>query len=235
MCAQKSCCEWLFSIFRRDSNQNRRGDSFQPPLTNNLNPHRENNDASANENNFLNNHGNQELPVSDNNTIYINLPIIKTNFELNDIVSHIIPDKSKDIKYNCPICLKFYNHILVLSCCKNYLCLPCLNNYIDTSKKYLSKIKCMICNCSNQLSLEDVDPKSQVIKLNNQIKNYSDSIYASIKKTAGREKELKLDNVTLKGPSFKGKNLLKIKFITKKELNTILSIMDCISILIRIS
>ena len=162
MCAQKSCCDWFFAIFRKYSSENPGNqESFQPPLTNNQNKPREHNDASANENNYLN-QPHQNEPPPQNNTIYLALPIIKTDFRSEEIHSHVIPDKLKEIKYNCPICLKFFNHILVLTCCKNYLCLFCLNNYIETSQKYMSKLKCLICNFSEQLCLEDVDPKSQV-------------------------------------------------------------------------
>ena len=92
----------------------------------------------------------------------LNLFEINTKYNFEDILSHIIPDKYREIRYNCPICLKFYNHILILSCCKNYICLPCTNDYTDASKKYLSKVKCPICNNSEKINLEDVDPGNQV-------------------------------------------------------------------------
>jgi hypothetical protein len=29
-------------------------------------------------------------------------------------------------KYCCPVCLRYFNHILVSSCCKNYICRLCI-------------------------------------------------------------------------------------------------------------
>jgi len=43
-------------------------------------------------------------------------------------------------------------------------------------------MKCPICNYSDNLALEDVNPSQQ-------LKFYSDSIYASIKKTTNKEKD----------------------------------------------
>ena len=32
----------------------------------------------------------------------------------------------KVFKYNCPICLRYFNHILVSNCCNNYICRHCI-------------------------------------------------------------------------------------------------------------
>lgn len=160
MSASKGCCEWLLNLFGRtphslSDNMN----SVQPPHNSNLNfPH-----DYTRATNVMNNpeHLNNHISGNENSNLNL-LPIINSKVKLEDITSSITPDKLKGIMYNCPICLKFYNHILVLSCCKNYLCFFCINSYIDTTRKYSTELKCLICNHLGSLILEDVDPKSQV-------------------------------------------------------------------------
>jgi hypothetical protein len=49
--------------------------------------------------------------------------------------------KNINLKYNCPICFRYFNRnlylsykgILKTSCCKNYVCLHCTN---DMNKSY---------------------------------------------------------------------------------------------------
>jgi hypothetical protein len=161
--AKKSCCEWFLSIFRKSPDDGSGNDrrSPEPPRENSSSPH--GNVVAVNNNVNVNNYINRlSLEPIQSKDQYINLPTINTKFKEEDILSHIIPDKYRQIRYNCPICLKFFNHILVLSCCKNYLCLLCVNYYVDTNKKYSSKMKCPICNFSDKLVLEDVDPSQQV-------------------------------------------------------------------------
>ena len=158
MTSRINCCDWFVSFFRRKTSKNKEINpiSINPGPTENLN-----NRVDDNSRNFVNQLIYQSIQ-NENKNINLNFPIIKTNFNNDDLISLNTPDKDKDIRYNCPICLKFYNHIFVLSCCKNYLCLRCTNNYTETSKKYKSQVKCPICNYSDQLFLEDVNPYIQV-------------------------------------------------------------------------
>lgn len=39
-----------------------------------------------------------------------------------------LPEESearRKFKYYCPVCLRYFTHILVSKCCQNYLCLLC--------------------------------------------------------------------------------------------------------------
>lgn len=36
-------------------------------------------------------------------------------------------EERKVFKYYCPICLRYFNHILISSCCNNYICRHCIS------------------------------------------------------------------------------------------------------------
>ena len=38
-------------------------------------------------------------------------------------------------KYYCPICLRYFNHMLISSCCDNYICRLCVGWQAKKSKK----------------------------------------------------------------------------------------------------
>jgi hypothetical protein len=49
-------------------------------------------------------------------------------------------------KYCCPICLRYFNKILISSCCKNYICRFCIGDMAKKSKKDKNfTIKCSHC------------------------------------------------------------------------------------------
>lgn len=50
-------------------------------------------------------------------------------------------EERKVYKYNCPICLRYFNHILVSTCCNNYICRYCIG---CQAKKALSDDKYVI-------------------------------------------------------------------------------------------
>ena len=152
MSENTGCCYWLLRCFKGNSQENTDRPKIADKELNNQNepvaiPIQENGQNS----------------IVDKNVNQANLPMICTKFKLDNIISNITPDKIRDIKYNCPICLKFYNHILALQCCKNYICLSCITEHIDTSNKYSKQIKCPICTYGEKLYLEDVDPNAKVI------------------------------------------------------------------------
>jgi len=167
---QKGCCDWLFRCFKPNPETQEKvnipkDDSPQKQKTNTVEqPSPENNQASNNDN-IVNNppdHVNNNTNNVQNQEIELNLPSIHTKFNIDSIDCNVCPDKFKEIRYNCPICFKFYNHILITQCCKNYICLRCINDYIETAKKYCSTLRCPLCNFSGKIRLDDVDPTSKV-------------------------------------------------------------------------
>lgn len=66
---------------------------------------------------------------------------IQTKFKKEEIlISATMPDKAKkDVyKYLCPICFRYFSHILEFGCCSNYICFFCvgdLNDYWGKKQK----------------------------------------------------------------------------------------------------
>ena len=88
---------------------------------------------------------------------------IESAFPISTIVhSDKAKVDAKELKYNCPICMDYFSTILTLSCCGNYLCRLCAENYISTTIKYMTKIRCPLCNADENIILSDVDPKKKV-------------------------------------------------------------------------
>lgn len=98
---------------------------------------------------------------------------ISTNFSKKEIeyVDEFPADdaaKRLKYKYNCPICLRFFNTILVSTCCQNYLCRLCIGEFAKKAKKdptYL--IKCPQCQ-KDDFRLNDVN-------LHATVKHYTDT------------------------------------------------------------
>jgi hypothetical protein len=87
-------------------------------------------------------------------------------FALSNIIhSYNQLESTQKLLYNCPICLDFFNTILVSSCCGNYICRFCAENYISTVIKYMNVIRCPLCNADSNIELKDVDPTLPVIVL----------------------------------------------------------------------
>jgi hypothetical protein len=64
-----------------------------------------------------------------------NLVRITTDFQKNDVQAidqypfDDTPEAEelrKTYKFYCPICLRYFNHILVSDCCRNYICRLCI-------------------------------------------------------------------------------------------------------------
>ena len=71
-------------------------------------------------------------------------------------------EEQKIYKYCCPICLRYFNQMLVSSCCENYVCRFCIG---DMAKK-AKKDRKFIIRCSHCLVIEfklhDVKPEDKV-------------------------------------------------------------------------
>jgi hypothetical protein len=119
---------------------------------------------------------------------------IQTKIKRDKIIS--APDFSKELnnKYSCPICLNYFNHILKLSCCKNYICHLCSEDYLDTCIKYDFSVNCPFCGVRDKnIFLEDVLEGDK-------LKVYSDADIIELRKTiSGRfSRILNLEDIELK-------------------------------------
>lgn len=65
-------------------------------------------------------------------------------------------------KYCCPICLRYFNTILVSSCCMNYMCRLCIGEMAKKAKKDSNFIiRCPHC-LENEFKLTDVKKEDKV-------------------------------------------------------------------------
>lgn len=83
-------------------------------------------------------------------------------------VEFLKDDEVEDYKYCCPVCLRYFNHILKSSCCQHYICRNCVNDMARRSKlspKYV--IRCIYC-FTNDFVLSDEEP-------NNTPREYTDT------------------------------------------------------------
>lgn len=68
-------------------------------------------------------------------------------------------DKFDVYKYCCPVCLRYFNHILVSNCCNNYICRLCIGEMAKkakTTSNYV--IRCVHC-MTDEFKLYDVNPE----------------------------------------------------------------------------
>jgi hypothetical protein len=67
---------------------------------------------------------------------------IITDFEEDEVKHHeyrpLEKDERKTFRYNCPICWRFFNTMLSLKCCENYICIHCIVEHV---KSKLSNVK----------------------------------------------------------------------------------------------
>lgn len=101
---------------------------------------------------------------------------LKSSYSIDTVkVADTRSDEMKDLKFNCPICFRFFDRILVSSCCSNYLCHFCAHDVNEKVKKddKTPIARCPFCN-SEDFELTDVDP-------NEKPKKYTDSFYSTFK------------------------------------------------------
>lgn len=99
--------------------------------------------------------------------------IVDTKFKLEDVkLSEFTPANTQkaNYSYNCPICLRYFSTILMLNCCKNYICHFCIEELKATIK---FEIACPHCKNIPVVAV-DVD-------LGSTVKRYSDSPYGTLK------------------------------------------------------
>jgi superfamily II helicase len=94
--------------------------------------------------------------------------LISTYYEETDITKMELTPRGtikKKVCFNCPICMDYFNLVLVTACCGNYICHRCAKSMLDSSLAF--EIRCPHCN-ADPLILGDVD-------LSKSVKMYSDS------------------------------------------------------------
>ena len=99
---------------------------------------------------------------------------IKTNISKRDVISVDEYPSDRELqhvyKYCCPICLRYFNNMLVSSCCANYICRFCIGDMAKKAKRDRSfVIKCAHC-FETDFKLLDVKPDEKV-------KLYTDTPY----------------------------------------------------------
>jgi hypothetical protein len=91
-------------------------------------------------------------------------------------------DKRVIYKYYCPICLRYFNLMLLSKCCQNYICHLCVNDLQEQERKDSKFTAVCPFGCQHgteaetkgsKLELGDVDPGTK-------IKKYSDSQKMSV-------------------------------------------------------
>ncbi|CDW81815.1 UNKNOWN [Stylonychia lemnae] len=113
---------------------------------------------------------------------------IETQHKLEDIECCDFVPQDRQVRYNfkyyCPVCLRYFNHILVSQCCFNYMCHFCADEQLERERNIDKFIAKCPYNCEGKFELKDVTP-------NMQVKRYSDSQFMSFysnnlgKNTAG--------------------------------------------------
>lgn len=98
---------------------------------------------------------------------------VETKFKLEDVrLSEFTPANTQkaNYSYNCPICLRYFSTILMLNCCKNYICHFCIEELKSTIK---FEIACPHC--------KSIPVKASDVDLGSTVKKYSDSPYGTFK------------------------------------------------------
>ena len=220
---KKGCCEWIctcFSSNKNDSNNiyennnnalqkrnvviinsNRLEQPNNESNRNNINNIQNNSILNANYRHNLIDNPNHINNIGEDNDEEFKSKIIKITkkFKINSkvdkmlIASSDIPLIETNNRYNCPICFKYFNNILSLSCCKNYICLFCSEDYLTSHIKYEMNIKCPFCGSDEKtIVLDDAGTEAP-------LKFYSDSPSTLLKlnQTKNKKKSSALSDINL--------------------------------------
>jgi len=100
----------------------------------------------------------QYAEIRERNKVRIKTKINKKDVQVRDFYPADNPEERKIFKYYCPVCLRYFNTILVSSCCDNYICRFCIG---DLARKAKQEVNFRIC-CTHCLTdtykLLDVAP-----------------------------------------------------------------------------
>ena len=66
-------------------------------------------------------------------------------------------EEQEVFKYYCPVCLRYFNTILVSTCCQNYICRLCIGDLAKRARRDMGfTIRCTHCQIDSY-KLVDVD------------------------------------------------------------------------------
>lgn len=89
------------------------------------------------------------------NKLRVETAIKKSSLKFVDFLSDL--DNEEEFKFCCPVCLRYFNHMLQSSCCSNYICRLCIGDMAKHAKMQPSYvIRCVHCT-TDDFRLEDVD------------------------------------------------------------------------------
>ena len=87
------------------------------------------------------------------------------------------PEERKKFIYYCPVCLRYFNTILVSSCCDNYICRFCIGDMAKKAKAD-EKYTILCCHCATvEFKLCDVDPDAPLRIYTDTPFKLTDSVY----------------------------------------------------------
>jgi predicted ATP-dependent protease len=123
--------------------------------------------------------------IKDRNKVRINTSYLKDQIEF--VEEYPLEETEEDrnlrkiYKYYCPICLRYFNHILISDCCNNYICRLCIGWQAKKAKKDENYcIKCSHCYKEN-FRLVDVDLNDK------EIKYYTDTPFKCLQRSMQKE------------------------------------------------
>lgn len=154
---KRGCLNWLRKCFLEEETITNKS-TVNP--NNHISGSIVNNYIINNNNNYNNMTGNSaQQPVKDESTLKIKAInekiIIDTKVDKTSL--NAAEAFYEETKFNCPICLKYYSNILLINCCKNYICIYCAEEYKNTHLKYDFQIKCPFCEYDKIMVINDVD------------------------------------------------------------------------------
>ena len=96
--------------------------------------------------------------IRERNKVRIKTKVNKKDVQIRDYYPAHDRAERKIFKYYCPICLRYFNTILVSTCCDNYICRFCIGDMAKKAKTDTKfKIVCSHCT-AEEYKLVDVDP-----------------------------------------------------------------------------
>jgi hypothetical protein len=166
---QKGCCYWLCKCFYRETKSQTSNipNANMPVLNQTVRADSRNVPISGDTQNII-----QIQSLANNEKKIQNLYKkfkINSTYTRKDVECRDELFFEQNIKYHCPICFKHYDKILKLSCCHNYICIFCAEDFLTTHIKYDFNLKCPFCGVDGKtIILDDV-------QVDDLMKNYSET------------------------------------------------------------